>query len=203
MRSPPYEARLPLDSPRHRLPQLPNGWRRHVHPEGVVLFYHEGLVRYIFVCIIPLLLTLSKRIFTESDISDRQKEQGLLCCAAKLVQQAIETHDVILDELTEIVLNQVNVGDSQRWHYYFVDHTHRLLFWLEPRSMKDINIDLPGVTKHSHIRMFDAPWLSSADSDLGYIVEAHYWYAPPTSLSGMSVPIASYFGSDPTEVYCI
>ena len=144
----------------------------------------------------------SKRIFTENDISDHQKEQDLLCCAVKLIQQAInlKTHGVALDELTEIVLN---VDDSQRWHYYFVDHTHRLLFWLEPRSMKDIHIDLPGITKYSHIRMLDAPLLSSADSHLGYIVEAHYWYVPPVSLSGMSVPVGFYSGSDPTEVYRI
>ena len=126
----------------------------------------------------------SKRIFTESDIGNPQKEQEVLCYAAKLIQQAIGTHGVTLDELTEIVLN---VDDGQHWHYHFVDHTHRLLFWLKPRSMKDIHIDLPGITEYSHIRMFDAPLSSSTDNHLGYMVESHYWCASPASLPGMSV----------------
>ena len=141
----------------------------------------------------------SKRIFTENDISDRRKEQEVLCYAVKLIQQAIETHGVTLDELTEIVLNLVNVGNSLRWHYYFVDHTHRLLFWVQSVGMWDLNIDLQGSIEYSHISMFDAPLLSSTDSHVGYMVEAHYWYASPPSLSGMSVPVAFLFGSDPNS----
>ena len=148
------------------------------------------------MCITPLLWTISKRIFTESDISDRKKEQEVICCAVKLIQQAIETHGVTLDELTEIVLN---VDDSRHWHYYFVDHTHRLLFWLEPMSVKALTIDLQGIIEYSHISMSDARLLSSTDSHLGYMVESHYWYAFPTSLSGMSVPVVFYSGTDPNS----
>jgi hypothetical protein len=194
---PPYDTRLPLDNPRHRLPPLPDRWRRHIHPEGVVLFYHEGLVRFFFMCITPLLWTLSKRIFTESDISDPKKEQDVLCCAVKLIQQAIGTHSVTLDELTEIVLN---VDDSRYWYYYFVDHTHRLLFWVESVSVKELNIGLQGIAEYSHISMFDAPLLSSStNSHLGYMVEAHYWYASPVSLSGMSVLVAFYSVTNPNS----
>ncbi|KAH0831361.1 hypothetical protein J3R83DRAFT_14023 [Lanmaoa asiatica] len=105
------------------LPLLPEGWRRHVHPEGNVFFYHEGL-----------------RIFTESDIIDIKREKQIFFYATKLIQQAIQTGDVILDELTEVVLN---VDDSQHWHYYFVDHKHRLLFWVhpvQPREHLDTNL---------------------------------------------------------------
>ena len=162
MGSPPYETGLPLDSPRPRLPQLPEGWRRHVHPEGVVLFYHEGLVRF-FSCAYTPVANHSQRIFTESNINDRRKEQDILCCAAKLIQQAIETHGVTLDELTEIVLN---VDDSRHWHYYFVDHTNRLLFWVQSVDVNKLSIDLQGITEYSHISMFDAPQLSSTDQPL-------------------------------------
>ncbi|KAI9567699.1 hypothetical protein HD554DRAFT_2106094 [Boletus coccyginus] len=120
------------------LPPLPDEWKRHVHPKGNVLFYHEGL-----------------RIFTESDIFHREKD--VLFCATKLIQEAIQTDTVTLDELTEIV---VNVDNSHNCHYYFVDHTHRLLFWLVPRNMKDIGANLQGITEYSHIR---------------YIVESRYW----------------------------
>ena len=41
----------------------------------------------------------SKCILTESNISDCQKEQELLCYAVKLIHQAIETHGVTLDFL--------------------------------------------------------------------------------------------------------
>jgi hypothetical protein len=146
--------------------------------------------------ITPLLWTLSKRMFTENDISDPKKEQEVLCCATQLIQQAIDTPDVTLDAFTEVVLN---VDNSVRWHYYFVDHTNRLLFWLEPMSVKDLNIDLQGITEYSHISMFDALLLFSTDSHLEYMVESHYWYAPPASLSGMSVPVAFCSGTDPNS----
>ncbi|KAI9567666.1 hypothetical protein HD554DRAFT_2314653 [Boletus coccyginus] len=122
------------------LPPLPDEWRRHVHPEGNVLFYHDGL-----------------RIFTENDISDHEKEREVLFCVMRLIEQAISTQGVTLDELTEIV---VNVDNSHNCHYYFVDHTHRLLFWLVPRNMKDIEANLQGITEYNHIK---------------YIVESRYW----------------------------
>jgi hypothetical protein len=151
------------------------------------------------MCITPLLWTLSKHIFTENDISDSKKEQEVRCCAVKLIQQAIDTPGVTLDELTEIVLNVVIMDNSVLCRYYFVDHTHRLLFWLEPMSMTELSIDLPGTTGYSHISMFDALLLSSTDSHLGYKVESHYWYASPASLSGMSVPVAFCSGTDPNS----
>ncbi|KAH0831360.1 hypothetical protein J3R83DRAFT_14022 [Lanmaoa asiatica] len=138
------------------LPPLPEGWRRHVHPEGNVFFYHEGL-------------TLPKRIFTESDIIKREKE--ILFHATQLIQQAVQTGDVILDELTEIVLNV----DDRHWYYYFVDHKHRLLFWVHKvPAGEHLGTDLQGITQYSHIR---------------YLVEARYWYAPSGSLLGMSAPV--------------
>ena len=148
------------------------------------------------MCITPLLWTLSKCIFTENDISDLKREQEVLSCAMQLIQQAIETCGVTLDKLTEIVLN---VDDSQHWHYYFVDHTHRLLFWVELVSMEVLKINLQGVTEYSHISMFNVPLPSSTDSYLGYMVESHYWYASPASLSDMSVSIAFYSGTDPNS----
>jgi hypothetical protein len=68
-------------------------------------------------------------MFTENDISETTKEEEVLSCAGILIHQAIRSGDVSLDELTELVLN---VDDSQHCYYYFVDHTHRLLFWVVP-----------------------------------------------------------------------
>ncbi|KAG8216238.1 hypothetical protein J3R82DRAFT_8279 [Butyriboletus roseoflavus] len=124
------------------LPPLPEGWRRQVHPEGSILFYHEEL-----------------RLFTESDIF--QREEDILFCAATLIQQAIQlgkqTGDAIMDELTEIVLN---VDNTECWHYYFVDHGNRLLFWVQPVRPHDLDTDLQGISEFSHIR---------------YLVETLYW----------------------------
>ncbi|KAH0831363.1 hypothetical protein J3R83DRAFT_14026 [Lanmaoa asiatica] len=153
------------------LPLLPDGWKRHVHPEGSVIFYHEGL-----------------RIFTESDIIDH--EQEILVCATALIQQAVQTGDVILDELTEIVLN---LDDSECCHYYFVDHRHRLLFWVHPVEPREhLRTDLQGVTEYSHISMFDIQLLSFTDTRLGYLIESQYWYASLDRLSGMSAPYLAY-----------
>ena len=115
---------------------------------------------FLFTCITPRLWTFSKRLFTESDIF--QREEDILFCATTLIQQAIQigtqTGDAIMDELTEIVLN---VDDGERWHYYFVDHGNRLLFWVQPVRPRDLGTDLQGIGEFSHISMFDAHYFLS------------------------------------------
>ncbi|KAN0094374.1 hypothetical protein V8E55_002661 [Tylopilus felleus] len=122
------------------LSPLPCGWRRYLHPEGVTLFYHERL-----------------RIFTEYDISSPTKEEEILFCATKLVEKAIERDGVTLDELTEIVLN---LDKTRSCHYYFVDHTHRLLFWVDNVDVKDLNIPSRKNSGYNHIK---------------YQVQSYYW----------------------------
>ncbi|KAG8221667.1 hypothetical protein J3R82DRAFT_1952 [Butyriboletus roseoflavus] len=122
------------------LPQLPEGWGRYIHPEGSILFYHERL-----------------RIFTESDISDQRNCREILFHATTLVQKAFDTNGVTMDEFTEIVLN---VDDDRSWHYYFVDHKNRLLFWVHPVDLRDLGTDLQRIAGYAHIR---------------YFVEARYW----------------------------
>lgn len=122
--------------------------------------------------------SLSKRIFTESDVTDDKKEKEVLYCATTLIEQAIHTSNVILDELTEIVLN---VDDTRRWHYYFVDHSHRLLFWVDQISVHELGTHLQGITKHSHISTFDPPLSPFADKPVGYLVESQYWYTASCS----------------------
>ncbi|KAN0094472.1 hypothetical protein V8E55_002759 [Tylopilus felleus] len=114
-------------------PSLSDGskWKRHVHPEGGVLFYHQEF-----------------HLFTEHDISDPIKEENLFACVAQLVEKAIKADDVTLDEHTHIVLNVDNDGD---WHYYFVDHTNHLLFWVDKVSARDLGIELRGISGYNHI----------------------------------------------------
>ena len=108
------------------------------------------------------LWTLSKRIFTESDISNQLNCKEILFYAMKLIQQAIDTDGVIMDELTEIVLN---VDDHRRWHYYFVDHRNCLIFWVHSVKLREsLGTDLQGITGYDHISTFDAPLLSFTDT---------------------------------------
>ncbi|KAF8558566.1 hypothetical protein OG21DRAFT_1074113 [Imleria badia] len=125
-----------------------------------------------FSCALPSAVDLSKRIFTESDINDQKNGEEIIFCATGLVEKALKTNGVELDEFTEIVLN---VDDNRRWHYYFVDHTNRLLFWVDTVNIKDLDIDLQGISEYNHISMSDVPLVSFTDSHLGYMVEAHYW----------------------------
>ncbi|KAG9314465.1 hypothetical protein JVU11DRAFT_5262 [Chiua virens] len=111
---------------------LPNGWNRHIHPEGNVLFYHQEM-----------------RIWTESNICDSETRKKLLFVATALVQMAIEKQDsILLDEFTELV---ISIND-QNWCYYFVDHSSHLLFWVDRITMNQLGNSLQGVTEHSHIK---------------------------------------------------
>ncbi|KAG9310167.1 hypothetical protein JVU11DRAFT_9788 [Chiua virens] len=121
----------PLNIQPGRKELLAVGWSRHVHPEGNVLFYHQEL-----------------RIFTESNIYDPNTERELLYCATQLIQQAINMQDDTLHELTELVL----IANGRDWFYYFVDHKHRLLFWVDLMSVTDFSTHLQGISQHSHIR---------------------------------------------------
>ncbi|KAG6380356.1 hypothetical protein JVT61DRAFT_8468 [Boletus reticuloceps] len=85
---------------------------------------------------------------TKSDIIDYRIEEEILFCAMKLIERALRTNGVTLDDLTEIVLN---VDDGRCWHYYFVDHTNRFLFWVDTVSLKDLNIGLQGGIWSRHI----------------------------------------------------
>ena len=108
---------------------------------------------------ITQLSTLFKRIFTETNISNQLNCKELLFYATILIQQAIDTNGVIMDELTEIVLN---VDNDRRWYYYFVDHRSRLLFWVHPVQLReDLGTDLQGFTGYDHISMFDTMPLPS------------------------------------------
>ncbi|KAG9310207.1 hypothetical protein JVU11DRAFT_9849 [Chiua virens] len=121
------------------VPQLPNEWNRYIHPEGNVLFYHSEL-----------------RVFTESDICNNEIKIKILCCAIQLIQRAIDTPTVTLDKFTELVLNVNGHG----WCYYFVDHTQRLLFWVDPVNAAQLDTHLQGLSKHGHIK---------------YLIESYYW----------------------------
>lgn len=126
-------------------------------------YYFITKVWYVFfpeVQCPPVIDPPSKRIFTECDVSDPKDEEEVIFCAMTLIEQAIRTSDAILDELTEIVLN---VDDTRRWHYYFVDHTRRLLFWVDQVSVDELGAHLQGITKHSHISMCDSLQLSRVD----------------------------------------
>ena len=157
-----YETCLSIDSFQDRLAPLPEGWRRQVHPEGNVFFYHEGLVCFFFMCSTYLLWTLCKRIFTESNVIHHEKE--ILFYATTLIQEAIDlnTDGVIMDELTEIVLN---VDGDRFGYYYFVDHKNRLLFWVHQVDLReDLGMHLQGITEYDHISTFDTPLLSFTDT---------------------------------------
>ncbi|KAG8216890.1 hypothetical protein J3R82DRAFT_7159 [Butyriboletus roseoflavus] len=113
-------------------------------------------------CVLHGCEPFSKRIFTESDISLHRNHKEILFYATALIQQAIDTSGVTTDELTEIVLN---VDDDRRWHYYFVDHRHRLLFWVHPVKLReDLGTDLQGIAGYDHISTFDLPFLSLTDT---------------------------------------
>jgi len=52
----------------------------------------------------------------------------------------------------DLVLDIVETKDKEAiWHYYYVDHITRTLFWLKPYNMKSILNTILGVKEPGHI----------------------------------------------------
>ncbi|KAF8121758.1 hypothetical protein EV363DRAFT_1275725 [Boletus edulis] len=134
-------AKLHIPAGKQSLAELPPlGWERFVHPEGNVLFYHTEL-----------------HVFTDTYIM----KDGL---ADRIVSEARELRDKaagLADTQTELVLNVTARGKKWYYHYYFVDHVNRRLWWHTSVTVDDLfDKRFRGVTQLSQLE---------------YLLEAYYW----------------------------
>ncbi|KAJ6473242.1 hypothetical protein C8R45DRAFT_1012750, partial [Mycena sanguinolenta] len=115
-------------------------WTPICHPEGGLYFVH-----------------VEHRIFTDAYLYDSTPFAQITSAVAQLlaraeVQQLLSTDsnhiDIVLDLMTESL-------DNDECGYYFVDHSARIIFWLDPFDMSALHNwnQVPGIASPTHAKM--------------------------------------------------
>ncbi|KZS96303.1 hypothetical protein SISNIDRAFT_450972 [Sistotremastrum niveocremeum HHB9708] len=120
------------------IPPPPEGWLEFVHPEGQTYFYHP-----------------EARIVTEANLRI-PAHVGSITFWANQVHSLVAAHGIELQESTELMLELDEDGLSCR--YYFVDHVHRVEFWIDDTNTEEL--DIPPVTSTGHLKN---------------VLQQHYW----------------------------
>ncbi|KAF8838291.1 hypothetical protein BDN67DRAFT_971793 [Paxillus ammoniavirescens] len=152
---PRYKRRIPIDRTAPNKTDIvpgkisyageaPDGWERVVHPEGACYFFNSA-----------------KQVFTDIDVTQTRNLSSIDEC----IQSLRDKEDQVLPQpcqpppsRTQLVMQRDSAG---RWCYYFIDHTSRVVFWVDPFDGTKLLRDLHGVV---------------ADSHIGYAIEMQYWH---------------------------
>ncbi|TFK32674.1 hypothetical protein BDQ12DRAFT_692200 [Crucibulum laeve] len=122
--------------------KLPDGWVSYTHPEGALYFYHE-----------------EKCVFTEENIYENASvSERLLNAATTLFSRAEK--DGISVAGCELALEITQRKDGQHMGYYFVEHSRRIVFWLDVFRGEKIFERVRGVKTLSQSK---------------YAIESQYW----------------------------
>ncbi|KIJ66259.1 hypothetical protein HYDPIDRAFT_109254 [Hydnomerulius pinastri MD-312] len=123
----------------------PDGWRRIVHPEGPRYFFQED-----------------KQVFTDIDLTEPKNLVDIEVYVDFLREKERQVlPNQHLGARTQLVIQLVEVDDERGWCYYFVNHSSRVVFWVDNFGAEVLFENLEGVISDSHI---------------GYAIEAQYWF---------------------------
>ncbi|KAF8878915.1 hypothetical protein BD779DRAFT_1803491 [Infundibulicybe gibba] len=135
---------LPNQTNFSRPGKLPPGWIEYIHFEGQVFFYHK-----------------EKRILTDEWLWDTIKSDQI-ARFVEAIEEFIRSRNLKLPEDSDLVLDLVQDLDDEYWcGYYYVDHSTKILCWLEKFDVSSSIAEVQGDLCPSHIRNY---------------LEAEYWY---------------------------
>ncbi|KAF9010175.1 hypothetical protein BDQ17DRAFT_1004707 [Cyathus striatus] len=123
-------------------PGLPSNWTAYTHPEGA-LYFHDK----------------SRKILTDVYIYDKTALDDLEVIISKIrnhpsIQRIWPADDTSIELVLEL-------RQTERYGYYFVDHTHRCLFWPEDFDFIDFISEVKVNYTTSHV---------------GKETISHYWF---------------------------
>ncbi|KAH7886450.1 hypothetical protein F5I97DRAFT_1928299 [Phlebopus sp. FC_14] len=97
-------------------------WEPLIHPEGALYFKHP-----------------SRRICTDANLYKNRNMDVITRCADALFER-MKSMGIEFSEDSELVLEIMDDKRANIWRcgYYFVDHTYRCLFWLDPFQAEPI-----------------------------------------------------------------
>ncbi|KAK7017521.1 hypothetical protein VNI00_018600 [Paramarasmius palmivorus] len=138
---------IPLMTMRFDNERLPPGWKEFLHPEGARYFMYEP-----------------KRLYTDANIYD----DSILSHMNSLIgqyDQYIHRHNIHLSSHVNVVFDlSIDSEEEVRCKYYLVDHSTRMIFWLDTFELNESTLyawsEVKGVTEVAHIR---------------HVIEAQYW----------------------------
>jgi hypothetical protein len=112
---------------------LPLGWTSHIHPEGQLFF----------LCDAPL------KIVTEEHLYNPEILERVLHWTQE-IDRAIRRSGIPLSDNFELSL-ALDANDESSCLYYFVDHSTRSTFWLEP--IPTTLLQMSPVVSTSHLKL--------------------------------------------------
>ncbi|KAF8171922.1 hypothetical protein K438DRAFT_184618 [Mycena galopus ATCC 62051] len=98
----------------------PDGWIRHLHPEGAHYFCHP-----------------ERRIFTDINICDEKNLQSINQVVDQIMEEIRSSGNEKADSLIDIVIDIVPTepeAEERWWGYYLVNHSEQCPFWVHRMS---------------------------------------------------------------------
>ncbi|OJA20151.1 hypothetical protein AZE42_08448, partial [Rhizopogon vesiculosus] len=121
---------------------VPPRWEVHIHPEGCIYYFHEGVVVFGGD-------SWKVRVITQADLA----RAGVVKTIENLAKQLASSYarcDPSFPGEVDLVLELMDEGNSTTIGYYFVHHENRCLFWLQDFDAAVIFRECSGVTELSH-----------------------------------------------------
>ncbi|ETW77463.1 hypothetical protein HETIRDRAFT_327180 [Heterobasidion irregulare TC 32-1] len=118
-------------------------WSMHIHPEGARYFVHEA-----------------KHVCTDADASN-EKHEDITRALAHVEQKMKVSHGKQHNwpsEDEDLVLECISDDENNpRWGYYFVDHKHQAIFWMEEYDIEGC-VEVQTVTSDAHFAHQQRSW---------------------------------------------
>lgn len=165
---------------------VPNGWLMNVHPQGFRYYIHEMMIHASPKTSLTPHDSLL-RVFTDADVIVPEDLRILTDFLDNIVNYVC-VKGIILPPQVDLFLGLRPSPESPVCAYYFADHAHRSIFWLDDFDARTLSIDGVITTESSH---------------LAHVIETGYW----THLSFF--PACQEMTSDTVEevndflLYCI
>ncbi|KAK0193419.1 hypothetical protein F5146DRAFT_925315 [Armillaria mellea] len=139
---------------------IPSGWSVHVHPQGLRYYVHEMMFHAsVNTSSTPCVSLL--RVFTNADIIISE-EWGVLSGFMDNIVSYMYTKEISLPPKVDLFLGlKLSQEGTVICSYYFADHVHRSVFWLDDLDARTLSILDVITTEPSH---------------LAHAIEARYWH---------------------------
>lgn len=112
----------------------------------------QGFIAYPFkICYSIELFQFQQRVYTEADPEDLEIITKLADRILADLANAAQLANVTLPDDVELVLELVHFSDETICGYYFVNHLHRCLFWIELFDGDGICDEIKVVISESHL----------------------------------------------------